>query len=389
MYGVYQTYYQSSLLHTRSESDISWIGSIEGFLLMSVSIIAGPIYDAGYTWALLLSGTTLTVLGMMMTSLCSQYWEFMLAQGVTVGIGCGLLFLPSVVMVSQYFTTKLAFATGIASTGSSLGKSPTPRSLPRIILLIHNSGAVIYPVVFSQFQPRIGFPWTIRTLAFIMLFTSAISLPFMRQRLPAHAIRKPFDLAAFKERPYLFANCGVFFGFMGIYVPFFYAEIYAQSVCHTSDHVAFYLLAIINTGSIFGRLIPNFLADKTGPLNMQIGFGCVAAVLAFCWIGVRDSAGIVVWCVLYGFFSGTFVSLAGPIMVSLSPDHGTVGTRMGMALGSSGMGLLVGSPIAGTILRSHGWSGLQAWCGVLLILSNLCMLSARVAKVGHFWSAVG
>lgn len=123
MYGVYQQYYQSTLLQSRSESNISWIGSIQGCLLMSVSLVAGPIYDAGYTWVLLIVGSAFTVLGMMMTSLCKSYWEFMLAQGVTVGIGCGLLFLPSVVMVSQYFTTKLAFATGIASTGSSLGKS--------------------------------------------------------------------------------------------------------------------------------------------------------------------------------------------------------------------------------------------------------------------------
>ena len=89
---------------------------------MSVSIVAGPIYDAGYTRTLLFCGTFLTVLGMMMTSISKTYWEFMLAQGVTVGIGCGLLFLPSVVIMSQYFTTKMAFATGIASTGSSLGE---------------------------------------------------------------------------------------------------------------------------------------------------------------------------------------------------------------------------------------------------------------------------
>lgn len=114
-----------------------------------------------------------------------------------------------------------------------------------------------------------------------MLISSALSLPFIRQRLPAYTIRKPFDLAALKARPYLFANRGVFFGFMCIYILFFYAEIYAQSVCHTLNNLAFYPLAIINTGSVFGRLITNSLADKTGPLNIQIGFGCVAAVLAF------------------------------------------------------------------------------------------------------------
>lgn len=250
------------------------------------------------------------------------------------------------------------------------------------------SKAIIYPVIINQLQPQIGFGWTVRTIAFIMLGTSVITLPFMRQRIPAPAVRKPFDLAAFKERPYLFANFGVFFGFMGIYIPFFYSEIYAKSVCKASDNIAFYLLAIINGGSVLGLLVPNFLADRTGPLNMQIVFGLVAAILAFCWISIRNTGGIIAFAILYGFFSGTFVSLAGPIMVSLSPNYATVGTRMGMALGSSGVGLLIGSPIAGAILRNHGWSGLQAWCGALLTLSYLSMLSARLAKVGYSWNAV-
>ncbi|KAL9046302.1 MAG: hypothetical protein Q9214_000833 [Letrouitia sp. 1 TL-2023] len=343
---------------------IAWAQVVAAFFIFfNTCIVAGPIYDAGYPRALLFSGTSLTVFGMMMTSIAKKYWESMLAQGVTVGIGCGLLFLPSVVIMSQYFTTKVAFATGVASTGSSLG-------------------AVIYPIVFRQLEPGIGFPWAVRTIAFIMLSTSAVSLPFMRRRIPApHRIRRMYDLAAFTERPYLFCLFGVFFGFMGVYIPFFYAEVYARTVCSSSsDH---YLLSIINAGSVFGRLIPNFLADRTGPLNMQIVFGSLAAVLVFSWIAIRNTQGMLAFAVLYGFFSGTFVSLPGPIVVSLSPAHETVGTRMGMALGASGLGLLVGAPVAGAILRSHGgWVGLQAWSGALVVISAVWMLAARVAKVG-------
>ena len=220
-----------------------------------------------------------------------------------------------------------------------------------------------------------------------MLSSSMVSLPFMRHRVPAAAVRKMFDLAALKEKPYLFCMFGVFFGFMGIYIPFFYDEIYATDVCNSPGNITFYLLSIINTGSIFGRLIPNFLADKTGPLNMHILFAFTAALLIFCWIAIRNTPGIVAFSVLYGFFSGTFVSLPGPIVVSLSPNHGTVGTRMGMGLGFSGLGLLVGSPIAGAILRNHGWAGLQAWSGGLVSISALCMLASRITKAG--WSLKG
>ena len=58
---------------------------------------------------------------------------------------------------------------------------------------------------------------------------------------------------------------------------------------------------------------------------------------------------------LYRFFSGTFVSLPGPIGYGLSSDTSTVGTRLGMATAFSGVGLLIGNPIAGAILKGR-WS---------------------------------
>jgi MFS family permease len=106
MYGVFQTFYQSHLLQHESASNISWVGSIQAFLLFLGGAVVGPFFDLGYLRLLLSLGTFITVFGMMMTSICSTYWQFLLAQGVTVGIGFGCLFLPSVAIVSQYFTTK-------------------------------------------------------------------------------------------------------------------------------------------------------------------------------------------------------------------------------------------------------------------------------------------
>lgn len=94
---------------------------MQGFLLLLVSVVTGPLYDAGYLRTLVYGGTFLTILGMMMTSICQTYGELLLAQGIVVGVGDGLLFLPSIVIVSQYFDKKRALATGIASMGSSIG----------------------------------------------------------------------------------------------------------------------------------------------------------------------------------------------------------------------------------------------------------------------------
>lgn len=122
MYGVFQTFYQRDLLASQSASAISWIGSVQGFLLFLGSAVTGPFFDMGYLKTLLMLGTFFTVLGTFMTSICKAYWQLFLAQGVMVGIGFGCLFLPSVAIISQYFTTKKSFAFGIASTGSSIGR---------------------------------------------------------------------------------------------------------------------------------------------------------------------------------------------------------------------------------------------------------------------------
>ncbi|KKA20232.1 hypothetical protein T310_5738 [Rasamsonia emersonii CBS 393.64] len=331
-YGVYQTYHERDLLASRSPSDIAWVGSLQAFLLVLGGVVTGPSYDAGYFRQLILVGSVLVVLGMMMTSLCQQYWQVMLAQGIVIGLGSGCLFVPSVAILPTYFSTKKAFAQGLAASGSSLA-------------LIRSAGGVIYPIVFRELQPRIGFRWATRVIGFIMIATLVVPLAGMKMRVKPAARRKMFEAAARKEWPFVLFGIGEFFGFMGMYIPFFYVQTYAIDNRITGENLAFYLLSILNASSIVGRIIPNFLADKTGPLNMLIPTSAIAALLAFAWISIHNTAGLIVFCILYGFFSGTFVSLPPTTIVTLSPNLGVVGVRMGMNFTLAAVGLLVGTPI--------------------------------------------
>ena len=88
-----------------------------------------------------------------------------------------------------------------------------------------------------------------------------------------------------------------------------------------------------------------------------------------------------IFCLLYGFVSGFYLTLPAVIVVSLSPHLGVVGVRMGMAFAVGALGLLIGQPIAGAIVKS-GWVGLQAFTGATLLVSAIIMAAARVSKVG-------
>ena len=87
-----------------------------------MGIVTGPLFDMGYLRSLLVTGSSLVFLGMMMTSLCKAYWQFVVVQGLVVGLGCGCLFMPSVSVLPMFFSSKKAFAQGIGASGSSMGK---------------------------------------------------------------------------------------------------------------------------------------------------------------------------------------------------------------------------------------------------------------------------
>jgi MFS family permease len=339
-------------------------------LLIVGGCITGPIFDAGYLRALVVVGSFAAVFGMMMTSICREYWQVVLAQGIVVGFGAGCMLLPSVAVMPQYFTKRKAFATGIGAAGSSLGTSFGAIEKTTLNVI---SGGVIYPIVFHKLEPRIGFGWTTRVIAFIMLATLMIPVTVMRAKVFPSSRRPLVDWKVVRNIPYDLYSIGCFFGFIGMYVPFYYVSSYAISTQIVDADLGFYLLTFLNVGSIFGRLIPNFFADTIGPLNITFPFVFLCGLISFCWSSVTTFGQAVLFCLFYGFFSGTVVSISGPAVSSLSPNLALVGTHMGMSFSFTALGLLIGNPVAGALLDGYGTAN---------VLAAILIFAARMTKTG-------
>jgi MFS family permease len=125
-FGVFQSYYTNNLLAGTSPSAISWIGSIQTFTLMFVGVLSGRLLDAGYLRTQLCSGILLELVGLLMASVSTKHWQLLVSQGICVGIGSGLLYVPSVSVPAQYFSSHVMLATGLVATGSSMGTSRSP-----------------------------------------------------------------------------------------------------------------------------------------------------------------------------------------------------------------------------------------------------------------------
>ena len=105
----------------RSASAVSWVGSMQMFLLFFVGTLSGRAMDAGFFRSLIYAGCTLQILGTFTTSACQRYWQLFLSQGVVNGLGNGLLFTPAVALVGTYFSKKRALALGFAACGAPVG----------------------------------------------------------------------------------------------------------------------------------------------------------------------------------------------------------------------------------------------------------------------------
>ena len=370
-FGVYQAYYEATLPGT-SASAISWVGSIQGSLLLCCGLVSGPLFDAGYFRPLLWGGLTLVVAGQLATSFCARFWQVVLAQGICIGLGCGLVFGPCTAIIAQYFSRRRALASGVVSMGSPVA-------------------GILLPVIFSNLQPRIGAAWATRVIALILLTVSAVPLAFLRTRLaPTRRRDTIVDTSAFRDLPFMTFTVGGFFAFVALYIPFFYIELFA--VDHGlatptggsgADFSASYMVALMNAGSVVGRVVPPWIADRTRqPVLVMAVSALACAALAFAWLGVGHSfPALVAFAVLYGAISGGVVGMqsAGAFALTDPRDMGKVGARLGMACFAAGLALLVGTPIAGVILGGDGGDGggkPMRWTGVIGFTADLLLVGA-------------
>jgi MFS family permease len=134
----------------------------------------------------------------------------------------------------------------------------------------------------------------------------------------------------------------------------------------------------------FGRLLPAYLADRIGPFNVMIlcaGFSGIINLAL--WLPATSNAPIIVFACLYGFGSGCVLSIV-PAMVAQISDIRQLGVRTGALYILSSIGVLVGSPIGGAIVnhQNGSFSGLQIFCGVMLLVGTLFAGLSRYSQVG-------
>lgn len=388
-FGVYQAFYTSTWLPNVSPSTISWIGSIQLFLEFAMALLAGPLLDRGYLRHLLVSGSAVftgSAFAMAFTSR-GEFYQIFLCQGVGMGIGLGLVYMPSIVIMGQHFTNRPMLAMGIVSTGGS-------------------AGGLVFPIILeSYFNGKNDFKAGVLTCAWIILGCLALSIIILltfsgnnnsqnprRAKETEHSYSTT-DLEKDSSPPhapepttmkhtinaFILAVIGSFFASTTCFWPTFYISLFGESHGVSSSHAAFAVSAL-NIASIVGRTVPCWIADRTGVFWVIVPSVFLAGISSLVMLACKNFASLVAFAVIYGILSGAYVALFFPMVNTLTarwPEK--KGFLNGVACVPVSVALLIGNPVTGAIVgsgTSFKWAQGAGFCAACLLAGAAFLATA-------------
>ncbi|PWY80875.1 MFS general substrate transporter [Aspergillus sclerotioniger CBS 115572] len=379
--GVFEAVVSNIVLPNDSPSTLGWIFSVYAFVNWVCGVQIGPTFDAMGPRALIIAGTICTLGGIFALSVCTEYYQIFLSFSILTGIGSSLLLTPSMGCVAHWFMERRGLASGIAFIGGGFG-------------------GVLFPLMIHSLLPQVGWGWSIRILAFILLVLCIISVAFCRSRVPPRKGTETTwrdtlpDYKIFLDGTGAMAltTAGVLLTDLAYFIPITYVPSYYIDRQHLAQNealsgssaFAYQLLAILNAASCVGRYVAGDLADRFGRYNTMIVslFFCTVSVLCF-WLpdilipGLDGAALLVVFVILFGFFSGSNVSLT-PICLGQLCETQEYGRYYASCFTVVAFGVLASLPIGGGLLDAATATGKERYWGTALF--------AGLSYVGAFLS---
>lgn len=349
----------------------------------------GPIFDVYGPRLFLAAGTVLLLLCIFLLGICTQYWHFMIVFSIIGGSGTSLIFTPTISSIGHFFYVKRGTATGVAAAGGALG-------------------GVIFPLMLQNlFSKRdVGFGWATRIQGFCFLGLLIITNLLVRSRLPPKPGQSILpDFRIFRHKDFALVTIGSFFMEWGLFAPISYVTAYALSTNGAvSSTFAYQVIAIFNAFSVLGRWLPGYFADRIGRYN------CMLAALVLCmvsslglWLPAAVLSGraeheahnntifalLITFCVLFGFGSGSNISLT-PVCVGMLCDTEEYGRYYATCYTMVAIGTLTGIPIAGSLIEAcdGAYWGVALFTGLCYIIAAGAFWTVRVMKVGSGLSAI-
>jgi MFS family permease len=316
---------------------IALVFSVAAFIWFVIGAPAGMLADRFGPRRVALAGVALLAAALWVASRAQSVEMLYATYSIGLGVGVGLVYVPSVGAVQPWFEGNRAAASGIAIAGIGAGNFAVP-------------------LLAAWWIERLGWRDAYLALTFFVLVLGGAAALAIREKssfrkdtvLPGTPLR-----AAMRTREFALLYAGMAFICVGVFVPMVHLGPYAQDLGF-SEAQGVTLVSLVGLGSLAGRFTVGPFADRLGRraslLAMYLGLG----VMFLLW---WQSGGaywlLAVFAVAFGIFYGGCVALFPSIVMDLYGAR-AISAIIGCLYTGAGIGTLLGPWLAGAAYDAFG-----------------------------------
>ncbi|KAJ8129060.1 hypothetical protein O1611_g4569 [Lasiodiplodia mahajangana] len=299
-YSVYLGYYLSNDLFSEGRPiDYALIGSFNFAFALLVAPLATLLSRLYGVRAPMFLGVILLPTGFISASFATKIWQLYLSQGLCVGLGIGLIYIPATAIVPQWFSTRRSLANGICAAGSGIG------------------GLIICFLTQAMLE-TLGFVWSLRITSIIVFFVNMAATLLIRSRnqdiMPDQRMFNFHLLRLYQVRLLLGWGFVVMFGYITL---MFSLSDYA-AVIGRSDQDKATVAAILNLGAAVGRPCIGYVSDRFGRVEVAGIATWSCGILVFVlWLPSTSYGALVAFALISGAILGIFWAVIGPLAAEI------------------------------------------------------------------------
>ncbi|XP_060068752.1 monocarboxylate transporter 12-like [Ylistrum balloti] len=369
------------IIHFRgSKAKTMLLSSVTNGLSFLLGPVAGVSVNRFGCRKTTILGIMIASSGLFLSTFSPNLDVMIVLYGIIGGIGFGLVYTPTIIIVSYYFEKRRALATGIATCGSGIGGFVFA---PLSVLLLETygwrgamwiiTGIVLNGIVFASFY-RSDYPLTVKD--------DTKNKPNGEQTLKTilASFWKTFDCSMLTSPSFVVYTTSCFLVSVGFFIPFNCLPALAGDLGISASNGALLIsiIGICNTVSnvVFGFIIDLPCVDNILTNNIVLMTGGVATIL----VPYYHAFGIlVVYSAVFGIMIGAFELLNSILMVEIKGIE-RLSNGFGLLNMFIGFASIVGSPIAGALSDASGnyddafyFAG-----GVITIAGVICLPLRRI-----------
>jgi MFS family permease len=318
-----------------SRGEIALVFSLCAFLWFSSGAPAGMLADRFGARRVAIAGVACLVLALWVASTAQSLGVLYATYSIGIGVGVGLVYVPSVGAVQPWFSANRAFASGLAVAGIGAGNFAGP-------------------LLAAWWIERFGWRGASLALAvFVLLLGGAAAAALRQTDGKRSSIADGIPLrAALRTTPFWLLFASLVLSCIGLFVPMVHLGPYATDAGYTeAQGVA--LVSLIGVGSLIGRFTVGAPADRLGRLPSLCAMYAGLGVMFLLWTVASAYWMLVVFALVFGACYGAYVALLPTIVMDLYGPRSVSGI-IGCLYTGCGVGTLLGPWLAGVAYDAVG-----------------------------------